>query len=52
VGFEAGMAQTVAWYQTHQQWLAHVLARQDNFLNGALALAETGASAYTRKPTH
>jgi len=52
VGFEAGMAQTVAWYQTHQEWLAHVLARQDGFLNGALALAETGASAYTRKPTH
>jgi dTDP-glucose 4,6-dehydratase len=56
VGFAAGMAQTVAWYQAHTAWLEQVLARRDGFLEGALALAESGTSAYTlphtRTPTH
>jgi dTDP-glucose 4,6-dehydratase len=51
VRFDAGMAQTVAWYQTHTDWLAQVLARQDGFLAGALALADSGTSAYTRTDT-
>jgi dTDP-glucose 4,6-dehydratase len=51
VGFAAGMAQTVAWYQTHEQWLAQVLARRDGFLEGALALADSGTSAYTHPHT-
>jgi hypothetical protein len=46
VRFEEGMAETVAWYQTHDEWLAQTLAGQDSFLGDALALAETaGGSA-------
>jgi len=40
VRFREGMAQTVRWYQEQQEWLAHLLARQDSFLGQALALAE------------
>ncbi|HEV7126922.1 MAG TPA: dTDP-glucose 4,6-dehydratase [Ktedonobacterales bacterium] len=36
-----GLPATVAWYQANRQWLSTVLARQDSFLSGALALAET-----------
>jgi dTDP-D-glucose 4,6-dehydratase len=45
VPFETGLRQTIAWYQAHGAWLEHVLARQDSFLAGALALAETGEPA-------
>lgn len=41
VPFEQGMARTVRWYQENGDWLEHLLARQDGFLTGALALAET-----------
>lgn len=41
VPFEQGMARTVRWYQENGAWLEHLLARQDGFLTGALALAET-----------
>jgi dTDP-glucose 4,6-dehydratase len=43
VRFREGMAETVAWYRTHGDWLRTVLARQDSFLGNALALAESGA---------
>ena len=39
ITFERGMAETVTWYQTHTEWLEHVMARKDNFLDRALALA-------------
>lgn len=39
IPFEQGMAETVAWYQTHTEWLSHVMARRDSFLDRALALA-------------
>lgn len=39
VRFEAGLAQTIAWYREHSTWLGHVLARRDVFLDHALALA-------------
>jgi dTDP-glucose 4,6-dehydratase len=35
---------TVAWYEAHQEWMEHVLARKDGFLSTALALAEPSAS--------
>jgi dTDP-glucose 4,6-dehydratase len=41
VRFEQGMAETIAWYRTHTEWLERVLARKDSFLADALALAET-----------
>ena len=41
--FEEGLAQTVEWYRTHRDWLDAVLARQDAFLDQALALAERSA---------
>jgi dTDP-glucose 4,6-dehydratase len=41
IRFREGMAETVAWYRTHGDWLRGVLARQDSFLSGALALAES-----------
>jgi dTDP-glucose 4,6-dehydratase len=43
VPFEQGLARTVRWYREHAGWLDHLLARQDGFLSGALALAETSA---------
>jgi dTDP-glucose 4,6-dehydratase len=42
--FRAGLADTVAWYQTHEEWLAGVLAREDSFLHQARALAETAGT--------
>ena len=39
--FDDGIAATIAWYADHGEWLAAVLARQDSFLTGALALAES-----------
>lgn len=41
VRFEEGIAETVAWYRTHREWLDAVLARKDAFLDNALALAES-----------
>ncbi len=41
VRFEAGMAETVAWYRANGDWLHNVLGRQDGFLGQALKLAET-----------
>ena len=43
VRFQEGIASTIDWYRTHTEWLEHVFARQDSFLNRALALAETPA---------
>ena len=42
--FREGLAETVAWYQTHEDWLAGVLAREDRFLHQARALAETAGT--------
>jgi dTDP-glucose 4,6-dehydratase len=42
VPFAEGIARTVAWYREQGEWLEHVLAHRDEFLTGALALAETG----------
>jgi dTDP-glucose 4,6-dehydratase len=38
--FDDGIAATIRWYAEHGPWLEAVLARQDAFLSGALALAE------------
>ncbi len=43
--FREGLAETVAWYQAHAEWLADVLAREDSFLHQARALAETAGGA-------
>ena len=40
VAFAEGLAETVAWYRTHTDWTTAVLARKDEFLDRALALAE------------
>ena len=45
IRFRAGLAETVAWYQTHAEWLAGVLAREDGFLHQARALAETAGTS-------
>ena len=39
IPFERGMAETVEWYRSHTEWLEHVMARKDGFLDRALALA-------------
>jgi dTDP-glucose 4,6-dehydratase len=39
VRFDAGIAETIAWYRQHPEWLEHVLARRDGFLEVALTLA-------------
>ena len=44
VRFPDGLAETVAWYRAHSDWLAAVLTRKDTFLDRALALAETTAA--------
>ncbi|MGZ3714585.1 MAG: dTDP-glucose 4,6-dehydratase [Ktedonobacterales bacterium] len=44
IRFEEGIAETVAWYRTHREWLTAVLARTDAFLDQALALAESNAT--------
>lgn len=38
--FARGLAETIAWYRANDGWLADVLARQDAFLQQALALGE------------
>jgi hypothetical protein len=38
------MAETVRWYQTHPDWLAHLMARNDGFLDRALALASNAGT--------
>jgi dTDP-glucose 4,6-dehydratase len=43
VRFAEGLAETVRWYRENQGWLDAVLARKDDFLTAALALAESGA---------
>jgi dTDP-glucose 4,6-dehydratase len=44
IPFERGMAETVRWYQTHPDWLAHLMARNDGFLDRALALASNAGT--------
>jgi dTDP-glucose 4,6-dehydratase len=44
IPFERGMAETVRWYQTHPDWLAHLMARSDGFLDRALALASNAGT--------
>jgi dTDP-glucose 4,6-dehydratase len=44
VRFTEGLAQTVQWYQSHDEWLEHILVRQDAFLAQALALAEVSGT--------
>lgn len=34
--FQAGLAQTIAWYREHPTWLEHLLAKRDTFLEQAL----------------
>lgn len=36
--FDAGLAETIAWYSSHTAWLEHILARRDGFLEAALHL--------------
>jgi dTDP-glucose 4,6-dehydratase len=43
VRFGQGLADTVAWYRSHTDWLDDVLAHADGFLREALALAEAGS---------
>jgi dTDP-glucose 4,6-dehydratase len=43
VQFQDGITSTIDWYRTNTSWLDQVLARQDTFLNHALALAEISA---------
>ena len=38
IPFEEGLRQTIAWYQSHPDWLAAILARRDSFLEKALHL--------------
>ncbi|HEX8729490.1 MAG TPA: dTDP-glucose 4,6-dehydratase, partial [Ktedonobacterales bacterium] len=42
VTFDAGLAETVAWYRDHPEWLARVLERRDAFLGAALSLGSKG----------
>ena len=42
VKFDDGLRETVAWYRDNPEWLAHVLARRDEFLGAALALGSQG----------
>lgn len=44
IRFEEGIAETVAWYRDHRDWLAAVFARKDAFLDQALALAESDST--------
>ena len=41
VAFEEGLASTIRWYEQNSLWLERVLARRDEFLDHALALATT-----------
>ncbi len=38
IPFAEGLRQTIGWYQTHQDWLAAIIARRDSFLESALTL--------------
>ncbi len=38
IPFEAGIAETIAWYRSHDDWLQHILTRYDAFLNQAMSL--------------
>jgi dTDP-glucose 4,6-dehydratase len=38
IPFESGMAETIVWYRTHDEWLQHLLTRRDAFLHQALSL--------------
>lgn len=40
MGYEQGLEFTVNWYRTNQEWLEHVIARRDNFLDNALTLGK------------
>lgn len=40
ISFEQGLRHTIAWYQTHQEWLARILARRDALVVQALGLRE------------
>jgi dTDP-glucose 4,6-dehydratase len=42
--FLSGIDSTISWYKNNGVWLDGILARQDSFLQGALALAEITAS--------
>ncbi len=43
IPFETGIAETIAWYRAHDDWLQRLLARRDAFLHQALALGMRGA---------
>ncbi|HLV99365.1 MAG TPA: dTDP-glucose 4,6-dehydratase [Ktedonobacterales bacterium] len=38
IPFEVGIADTIAWYRAHDEWLQRLLTRRDAFLNQALSL--------------
>ncbi len=38
VRFKDGIAETIAWYRQNTEWMKHVLAKQDKFLENALQL--------------
>jgi dTDP-glucose 4,6-dehydratase len=38
IPFAVGIAETITWYRSHDEWLQHLLARLDTFLNQALSL--------------
>jgi dTDP-glucose 4,6-dehydratase len=44
IPFETGIAATIAWYRTHDEWSQHLLRRQDTFLNQALLLGTPSTS--------
>jgi len=40
MSFTEGIRQTIEWYQSHPEWIAHVKERNNSFLQNALHLAE------------
>jgi dTDP-glucose 4,6-dehydratase len=38
IPFDVGIAETIVWYRSHDEWLQRLLARLDSFLNQALSL--------------
>ena len=45
VPFSTGLRDTVDWYRVNGEWLAHILAARDSFLERALALAVVGSGS-------
>ncbi len=41
IPFKTGVAETIAWYRSHEEWSRNLLTRRDTFLNQALAFGAT-----------